>query len=123
VGLDADGETRCDFAPTVGADESNFPTPSPDAIIAAPDTVYENSPAIFYSAFKPLPGVILDYTWYLDGIQIDKIKNHEKIQAAGTYDLSLRVKSCNGKDSTGITLDVIAPTSTPVSDFTASKLV
>ncbi len=120
---DNDGDVRCLFSPTLGADESYFPTPSPTAVIASPDSLYENSPAVFFSAFKPIAGVVLDYTWYLDGVAVDKGRDYKATLATGTYDLAMTVRSCQGSDSVSQKITVKAPTRTPISDFSASKLV
>jgi PKD repeat protein len=123
VETDNDGDVRCLFAPTLGADESLYPTPAPSAVIASPDSVFENSPAAFFSAYKALEGVALDYTWFLNGAAVDKGRDYKAVLAAGTYDLALKVRSCTGYDSVAQTIDVVAPTSIPYSDFTASKVI
>ncbi len=120
---DADGDERCEFAPTLGADESYYSTPSPTASIALSDTVYLSSPTTFYSAFQPIAGVLLDYTWYIDNVQESKVENFEKVfGATGTYEVKLRVRSCTGNDRDSLMVDVVNPTREPVSDFAASTL-
>ncbi len=122
--FDADGDERCEFAPTLGADESYFATPAPSADIALDDTIYISSPTTFYSAFQPLAGVLLDYTWYIDNVQSSKEENFMKAFAAtGTHEIKLRVRSCVGFGRDSVMVTVVNPSSVPSTDFTASKLI
>jgi parallel beta-helix repeat protein len=123
IATDNDGDARCTFAPTMGADESIFPTPAPKSAIALPDTVYDQSPAVFISSFSPLAGVALDYTWYIDGAYVGSGRDYPAVLPAGTYTVSLKVRSCQASDSSAKTVQVIPPGTSPVADFTASKLV
>ncbi|HCS19688.1 MAG TPA: hypothetical protein DIW47_03845, partial [Bacteroidetes bacterium] len=121
---DIDGDLRCEIAPTLGADESEYVNPSPTAGIAGADTIYINSPTTFFSTYQPVAGVLWDYTWYVDDIlQSNTLDFVKTFSATGTYEVKLRARSCSGSDRDSIMVDVVNPTSTPVTDFTASKLV
>ncbi|TNE82047.1 MAG: DUF5011 domain-containing protein [Bacteroidetes bacterium] len=122
--LDADGDVRCEFAPTLGADESNFATPIPTAQVVSEDSIYVNSPSGFYSAYQPLQNVLWDYTWYVNGSQESKSVDFTKtFGSTGTYQLILRARSCSGADRDTLMVNVINPSRVPATDFTASKLI
>ena len=121
---DIDGNERCEFAPSLGADESYFATPSPDAILVQEDSIFVSSPAKFYSAFTPIANVLLDYTWYVDNAVVSKERNYRHVfGATGNYEVKLRVRSCTGVDRDSVMVNVINPSGIPNTDFTASKLV
>ncbi|MBI1222176.1 MAG: DUF5011 domain-containing protein [Bacteroidetes bacterium] len=121
---DIDGDLRCEIAPTIGADESEYQNPSPTAGIASSDSVYLNSPTTFYSAYQPLPGLLWDYTWYVDDVLKSTELNFTQTFAnSGTYEVKLRARSCSGSDLDSIQVSIVTPTSSPVTDFTANKLI
>src|SRR5690606_24722617 len=120
---DREGDPRCTFSPTLGMDESTYPSASPTASMTIADSIYENSPTTIYSAFQPQPGIILDYTWYVDGVQKAKTQHLNEVFASGTYQIGLRVRSCGGSDSVASSFTTVNPGSTPVSDFSASNLM
>ena len=125
IGLvdDVDGDIRCEIAPTIGADENFFLNPSPSAGIAREDTIYVSSPTTFYSAYQPLAGVLWDYTWYVDDVlKGTELDFRHAFPTTGTYEVKLRARSCSGSDRDSIMVNVVTPTSAPLTDFTASKL-
>ena len=121
---DVDGDVRCTIVPTIGADESEYVSPSATAGVARADTIYVSSPTTFFSTYQPVAGVIWAYTWYIDDIQAGIEQDFVKTFATtGTYEVKLRAMSCSGSDWDSIMVNVVNPTSTPVTDFTASKLI
>ncbi len=120
---DIHGDTRCAFAPSIGADESAFQTTAPRAGIANLDTLYSNSPSLFVSMFAPNADERLAYRWYVDGTETGRAARMTTDLPRGTYQIALSVLNCSGSDSTTKTVNVVDPTSTPVSDFAASTTV
>ena len=121
---DVDGDERCGIVPTIGADESEYVNPSPTAGIVASDSIYVSSPTTFFSAYQPVVNALWDYTWYVDDVQASTNLDFIKVfGTTGTYEVKLRARSCSGSDRDSILVTVIDPTSTPLTDFTASKLV
>jgi PKD repeat protein len=121
VSDDVDRETRCVFAPSIGADESKFVVPPPVAGFAAnQDTVFIDAPMSFLNAAaKSDPKA---HTWYLDGTQMATTLNFPyTFTATGSYDVKLVTQSCGGIDSITRTIVVHNPTRVPVSDFIANK--
>ena len=122
--VDGDGDSRCIFSPSLGADESEYPTVSPDAVIAMQDTVYESSPITFFSAFAPSAGSVLDYTWYIDNVQVGKTRNYtHTFTSMGQNAVKLRVRSCGADAYDSLTFTVVAPTRVPESGFTANRVI
>lgn len=120
---DIDGDVRCSFAPTIGADENKFPNPAPLASFAAPDTVYENSPAKFIHTTVGDPSK-MEFSWLVDGV-FQSIGQTFTFTpgGVGTFQVGMIARNCFGADTAYKTINVISPSSTPVSDFVANKLV
>src|SRR5690606_24164922 len=92
VGLDedVDGDSRCKFAPTVGADESQFPYPTPILSIGVLDSAFEGSLARIVSTFGGTASSSVNISWYVDGVWTDDKKNLDYIfPTAGNYDVAL----------------------------------
>lgn len=121
--IDRDGDARCVQAPTIGADENKFPNPPPFASFAAPDTVYENSPAKFIQTTNGDPSKMA-FTWLVDGI-VQGVGQTFNFTAGGPgqIEVSMIAANCFGADTMIKVINVVSPTSSPVSDFVANKLV
>jgi PKD repeat protein len=67
--------------------------------------------------------VPLAYTWFVNGVASSTLRDYRASFPAGTYAIALKIRSCRGADSSGTTFTITSPSSTPVSDFSASRLV
>ncbi len=121
INIDIDGDARCVFAPSIGADESGYITAPPTAGYTV-GTVYVNSPVTFlnnYSALLPM-----SHKWYVDGVLQSTAVNFTRMfTATGNYNICLKSTNCSGSDSTCTTITVTTPTTPPFSDFIADKSV
>jgi parallel beta-helix repeat protein len=118
--VDVDGDSRCRFAPTVGADESNLgKSMQPKAGMIAPDTLYVNSPAEIFG--NRTNGVPHGNRWYVDNVLMeDSLDFVVTISKTGTHTIKVVAYSCQKKDSATKTVLVIDPPSAPSPDFLAS---
>lgn len=121
ITIDMDGDPRCTLTPSIGADESAFVSPPVVAGFTF-GTVYVNSGVTFlnnYAANLPM-----GHKWYVDGIFVASTVNFSKVfTAVGTYAVKLWSSSCSGVDSITISVNVIAPTAVPQSDFISDRSV
>lgn len=119
---DIDGDSRCLFAPSIGADESGFPEPKTRAFFAVPDTVGINSMISFSNQAKTSDPLIHD--WYVDGQYVGSAVDLEyKFKATGSYTVKLESEGCGGKDDYTKTVVVIIPKNAPKAQFIASTRV
>lgn len=123
VDMDNDKDLRCEFSPTIGADESNYPQSPVIAQFATPDSVYEGSPARFINTTSG-DHAKMGQKWYVDGVLVSSDNNMKyTFPVAGTYDVAFVTRNCQYTDSLVKQVTAIVPTSTPVSDFVAEKHV
>ena len=117
---DVDGDSRCLFAPTIGADESGFILPSTRADFSADDTIYVNSPANIINATSiTTPG---EHKWYVDDTLRSKKHNLTYTFTKTGYDtVKLVTTGCSGVDSISKRVYIGSPTRVPVSDFVSLK--
>ncbi len=121
--FDVDNETRCDIAPTIGADESRYFVIPPVASFAIPDTVYNGSPVNFLNTTQG-DRRELKFYWMLDGTPAGTTFNVEQTFNNNTnYTMQLVARNCSASDTLTRTFAVVTPTSSPVSDFTADRFV
>jgi PKD repeat protein len=118
--LDVDGDSRCRFAPTIGADESPLgKNLKPTAGMNGPDTIYVNSPAEFLG--NQTPGVPHGNRWYVNGaLMKDSTDFVLTIKSTGTYTVKVVAYGCSKSDSVSKTVVVIDPTAAPTVDFVSS---
>lgn len=117
---DVDGNPYCVYAPTVGADESVYPVPSPVAAFAGPDTIWVNSPTTFYNAAAADAASV--HQWSIDGVpETDALHLSKTFTSTGTVDIKLVTQNCGGIDSVMQTVVVATPTQTPEVSFVADK--
>ena len=115
---DVDGEARCPFAPTIGADESKFGAGAPTANYTAPDSVFINSPIAFLN--NNGVGAPLGHKWYIDGVfKGTTLDLPYKFTALGTYIVKLVTTGCFGIDSITKSILVSNPTQKPLANFIA----
>ena len=118
IPTDVDGDSRCLFAPSIGADESGFSVPNLSANFAVADTVYVNSPTRLINATpKTTPGA---HEWYVN----DSLKSTEHslthiFRNTGYDTVKLVSTGCSGTDSVTKRVFIAAPTKVPVTNFVA----
>ncbi len=118
INIDIDGQARCTFAPSIGADESQYNAGPAVAGYTAPDSVFVNSPASFFN--NNPANAPLGHKWYLDGVLVSGNLNYFKMfTSTGSYQLKLVTSSCSGSDSITKTIVVYNPTVKPITDFIA----
>ncbi len=123
ITTDVDGDGRCSFAPTLGADESEFAHPTPTAGIAVTDSIFVNSPVTFFSTYNPIGNEQLEYIWYVNNGEVARTRDlYTLLSLPNSYTISLDIRNCSGSNSNSITRQVITPTSVPETDFVASRL-
>lgn len=121
IETDIDGDQRCNFSQTVGADESSYPVRKPTANFVVDDTVYVNSPTTILNSNGGING---QHFWYVDGNFINNADHlNYTFTSRGSYTISLVTANCGGIDS--IAKTVVADTSTlaPDGDFIVNKSV
>ncbi|RYZ98572.1 MAG: DUF5011 domain-containing protein, partial [Sphingobacteriaceae bacterium] len=123
IKTDIDGDTRCDYFVTSGADESNYTgsahytKPSPKFF--GPDTVYMGNPTVYLNSGNASDPIL--YKWYINGKLVSDSFDLETtaISSSGTK-IKLVTYNCGGKDSLEKTISVKTQTVVPVSDFIGS---
>lgn len=119
VSTDIDGDSRCAFAPSLGADESGFPTPKTQAFYASPDTGYVNSSTSFDNRAKSTDPIL--HRWLVDGKQEASTTDFTyKFASAGTYIVDLISEGCGGIDTFSRTIVITIPSVRPTAAFFAS---
>ena len=122
IDIDYDGDTRCTFAPTVGADELTKVTLPPTAGMLVPDTAWLNSNTSIFNTNKP--GGAQKATWYVNGkVVSDSLHLVYKAMQVGVDTISLVMENCSGKDSIAKTIIVSPTLRKPIADFTANSKV
>ncbi len=121
VNIDIDGDARCVFAPSIGADESGFISPVPTAGFTS-GTVYVNSPITLLNNYPAsLP---MSHKWYVNGTFVTSNSNLlYTFPTTGTYNVALKSTNCSGSDSVNVVVTVVNPSTPPLSDFIASLSV
>lgn len=121
---DIDGDSRCEFAPTIGADENTSSLPAPIANFGVLDTLFTGSLGTVVSTSFITPGDLVAYHWYLDGVEIGNQSTlRYSFPSAGTYDITLLVNSCGSADSITKQVTVVDATALPTAAFNATRLI
>lgn len=109
------GETM-DFIVTIAA------TGTPSANFAIPDTVYQNSPALFVNnnqlGYISHSWDVLNYGISPDATSVNYTGTFAN---TGTYQLKLTSTNCQGSATTTKSFDVVAPTSSPKANYVVSN--
>lgn len=122
VKADIDGDSRCSFASTMGADQSEY-YPFTKPAFKGLDTSFVGSPTTFLNkgdALNPL-----QYSWSVDGKAISKSFNFtHSFSGTGNYKVTLTTTNCDGKsiDST-VTINVKLQSQKPDADFALSTTI
>jgi len=116
---DVDGDVRCPYSTTIGADESKYPVPRPKAFFVSDDTICHSTPIVFYNTADPKAKQ--GYWWYFNGNLVSKNFNWTHTFPAGTgYDtVSLVIINCGGADTFTKYVFVDNPSKAPKADFIA----
>lgn len=117
---DFDGDLRCSLAPTLGADESQYPTPKPRVFFAVNDTIFYNSPTTIYNGAGKNDAAL--HNWFIDGSYASSSLHLEtKFNKVGTYSLKLISENCGGIDSFSKSVVVQLPKRKPQTSFIADR--
>lgn len=120
--VDIDGQTRCQFAPTIGADESGYPKPITRAGYSLNDSLYINSSALFSNNYNPIDPVT--HEWYINGQLVSTdVDLRYAFDSVGRYVVKLISLGCGGIDSTQGVYNVRIPTKAPTPDFVANSTI
>jgi PKD repeat protein len=117
VMYDVDGDLRCPYEATIGADESSFPISKPTSNFTSEDTICFGSPITFLNTADP--AAKQGYKWYLNG----NLESTDRIWTytfgAGTYvdTIMLVTANCGGADTFTKIVTIDAPQSKPGADF------
>jgi len=114
---DVDGDARCLYATTIGADESKYPVPTPKSNFVSDDTVCHSTPITFYNSADPKAKQ--GYWWYFNGFFKTKNFNWSYTFPTGTgYDtVRLVTVNCGGSDTFEKYVYVDNPGKSPKADF------
>jgi PKD repeat protein len=118
--IDIDGNSRCGFAPCIGAHESSYTTPKPRVFFAANDTIYLNSPTTFYNAASVNDAS--KHNWFVDGkLFSNELHFDYTFNNTGTYSVKLLTENCGGIDSFSKQVIVAKAWQKPSVEFIASE--
>ena len=124
VVADVDGDPRCPYENTLGADESQFPVPPPVSdFISAPnmsDTLCFGAPLLFVNLANPeAPG---GYWWYVNNtLQTRDFHMTYQFGGAGSETVSLVTENCGGIDTFTKVYTVDSPQDPPITDFFSNE--
>lgn len=113
---DIDGNSRCNGFPTVGADESGYAS-STIVDIFTDDTIYVNTPTRFYNSATD--GEAKSHVWDIDNGTATYTDLHitHTFTQTGNYTVELQTTTCDGVFTATKNIQVVNPTSPPVSAF------
>lgn len=117
---DIDGDPRCNLAPSLGADESGYPLPRPNANFYVNDTICLKTPVTILSGSNKLSGV--QNRWYVNGKLADSSLDLVVSFDQKGYDtIKLVTRNCSGYDSSEKVVYVNPPGAKPQTNFIANK--
>lgn len=122
IDTDIDKDQRCLIAPSVGADESRYPSQKPRPFFALDDTVYVNSPTDIYNAASVNDAQ--NHVWYVNGVQ-QSTDLHFKwtFRTLGADTVKLVSEGCGGIDSFTKIVTVDTAKVLPEADFVSNKSI
>lgn len=117
---DIDGDVRCQYAQTVGADESEFVVDKPHVGFSVDDTVYLNSP--FLALNKNVGNIGMRHFWFVNGVLEDSTEHFEyTFTKKGHSSIKLVTVNCGGFDDTILQVFVDSSTIAPAADFVVDR--
>jgi PKD repeat protein len=119
--FDVDGDSRCPYSHTIGADESTFQVIAPVAGFSVEDTICVNTPiSCVNHAASTAP---LGHEWYLNSVfQSNDLNFSYTPNLVASYDtIMLITKSCGGVDTFTRVIYIDYPQNKPQTAFLASK--
>ena len=120
VELDGDGDSRCKFAPSIGADEFAQVVLPPTASFLAPDTAWLGSPAIMLNSNKA--SKLAGATWFVnDTFASDSIHLQYTPTTTGMDTIMLVMENCSGTDTLEKLVYVSPILRAPKVDFAATS--
>jgi PKD repeat protein len=120
---DADNDSRCAIAPSIGADESKYVGTKPLSNFTMQDTAYINSPVVMTNKGKFNEGKIFE--WFIDTATVPTsaaLDASYTFSNTGTFNVKLKTYNCFGSHDTTKTVVIITPPAAPVINFKASAL-
>jgi PKD repeat protein len=118
---DRDGDLRCKFAPSIGADEFNQVSLPPTANFLAPDTAWLGSPTVMLNSNKP--SKTAGATWYVNGVMFsDSIHLEYTPTNTGMDTITLIMENCSGTDTLTKMVFVSPILRAPDADFSATSV-
>jgi PKD repeat protein len=114
--VDVDGDPRCNFAATIGADESTYGQGSITVGFTVPDTIFIGSPTTLFNN-APAGGPMV-HKWYVNAsLASTNLNLLYTFNSATTYLVKLVTTGCFGTDSMSKVVRVYNPTVKPVANF------
>jgi PKD repeat protein len=117
---DVDGDTRCEIATTLGADEFHYTAMPPTAGFTTTDSTCENTPLYFWNLASA--NDVTKNSWLVNGVLKSTSLNFSYTpDTSGIDTISIITANCFGADTFTKIIKVVKPTQLPVSAFMASK--
>ncbi|MEA3494858.1 MAG: DUF5011 domain-containing protein [Bacteroidota bacterium] len=117
---DVDGDPRCPYEVSIGADESRYQELLPTALFYVDDTVCYSSPITLHNFSSQNSKA---FKWYVNGVFKSNNIDYINTFSQGThYDtVSLIATNCGGNDTFSKGIFVDTPLVAPISDFICSN--
>ncbi|MFC2114565.1 GEVED domain-containing protein, partial [Bacteroidota bacterium] len=115
--IDVDGDPRCPYETSIGADEPNFPVQKPTSRFISEDTLCFGSPITFVNVAGA--DAKQGYWWYHNGKFKGKDLNYTYTFASGSYQdtITLITENCGGRDTFTKIVTIAPPNAAPIADF------
>lgn len=122
VPLDIDGDSRCQAAASMGADESGFLTPPVSAFFSGPDTAYARVVVDFINKYAKTEPI--RHEWFVDGQSVAGASDFEhRFKTPGTYTVRVISSGCGSRDTFDSKIVIVNPTTTPTASFNSSTTI
>lgn len=115
IGVDIDGDPRCNLKTSIGADEYSFSPFPPTAYFNIDDTVMVGS---YIKVYNGVTRQFARCTWLVNGQKVSDSFHFDYIPASlGKDSVSLIFETCSGSDTFSQTTIVVPPSKAPEADF------
>lgn len=116
INTDVDGDARCIYETTIGADESSYPVQKAKSRFLAEDTVCVGTPITFANAASKT--ALQGYWWYLNGkFKTTNFNFEYKFESPDIDTVMLITENCGGRDTFVKVVVADYPKNKPVVDF------